>query len=286
MTQSSIAILTDSTCDIPEEMVQQYGITVLPHRIIWGTEQFLDRIDITPEQFYTRLVSDPQYPSTAHVTVPEFAAAYQQAKEQGALEIIVATVSSAMSGAYHSALSAIDNIDIPVHVVDSKGPTMSLGWQVLAAARAREVGADVQAILNKMDEVRKSLVQFVGMDSLEYLYKGGRIGNATRLIGSLMNIKPLVFIDHITGLVESAGTARTHNRLVDMMVQKFFAALDSTKPIRMAVLHGNALVESEALAKRIQTEFNPMELIINMTGPVLGVNTGPRALALCGYNEG
>lgn len=281
-----MVIITDSTCDIPEDLLLRHAITVLHHTIIWGADQLLDRIDIQPAAFYERLVSDPVYPSTAHASVKDFREALERAYADGASEAIVLTVSSAMSGTYNSAVQAASQAPIPVHVVDSKGPTMSLGWQVLAAARERELGRTAQQILEKVEQVRRSLVQFVCMDSLEYLHKGGRIGNARHLIGSLLNIKPLIRIDHSTGLVESAGSARTHKKVVDLMYEKFFALLDLSKPLRIAVLHGNALEEAQALAERILAEFSPVELLVNVTGPVLGVNTGPRALALCGYAEG
>ena len=282
---AQIEIITDSTCDIPQEKIDQYHIQVLPHVVVWGNEQFRDRIDMQPEQFYERLVSDPVYPSTAHLTIPEFTSAYQHAVDYGADEIIVITVSSAMSGTYETALQAAPSTAVPVHVIDSKGPTMTLGWQVLAAARMRELGRTAQEIVSGVERVRNSMVQFVAMDSLEYLYKGGRIGNARRLIGSVLNIKPLVYINHITGLVEPASNERTHKKVVEKMYEQFFAALDVTKPMRVAVLHGNVLPEAQELADRIIREFNPLEVLVNITGPVLGVNTGPRALALCGYNE-
>jgi DegV family protein with EDD domain len=285
MTTQSLEIITDSTCDIPAELVQQYGITVLPHVVIWGEEQFRDRIDMQPEQFYQRLENDPVYPSTAHATELDFTNAYRAAMERGVQEILVLTVSSAMSGTYHAALQASSQVGVPVHVVDSHGPTMSLGWQVLAAARERDLGGSIQAILAKVEQVRQSLVQFVAMDSLEYLHKGGRIGNAQHLLGSLLNIKPLVYIDHITGLVESAGNARTHTKLVEMLMRQFFSKIDITRSMHIAVLHGNVLEEAQQLASRIMREFSPVELLINITGPVLGVNTGPRALALCGYTD-
>ncbi len=281
-----ITIITDSTCDIPDDLIRQYEITVLHHTVIWGSDQLLDRIDIQPRQFYERLVSDPVYPSTAHASVQDFSRAYQQAQQQGATQVIVLTVSSAMSGTYNSAVQAAAQAQLPVHVVDAKGPTMSLGWQVLAAARERDQGRTVQQILDKVEQVRRSLVQFVCMDSLEYLHKGGRIGNAKHLIGSLLNIKPLIQINHTSGLVESAGAARTHKQVVDLMYEKFFALLDLSKPLRIAVLHGDVLEEAQELAERILAEFSPLELLVNITGPVLGVNTGPRALALCGYSEG
>jgi DegV family protein with EDD domain len=285
MATPRIEIITDSTCDIPASLIQQYGITVLPHTVIWGNEQFRDRVDLQPEAFYRRLAEDPQYPSTAQASILDFARAYQQAEERGAQEIIVLTVSAAMSGTFQSASQAAEQARVPVHIVDSKGPTMSLGWQVLTAARAVAAGIPVKCVLEQIDAVRQRLVQIVCMDTVEYLYKGGRIGNAKRLLSYMLQIKPLVYIDHLTGLVESAATARTHAKAVEILYQEFFSRLKMGKIMHVAVLHGNALQEAEALAERITREFHPAELLINITGPVLGINTGPRALALCGYCE-
>lgn len=285
MTAQTLEIITDSTCDIPPELAGRYAITILPHVVVWGEEQFRDRVDMQPEEFYRRLVSDPRYPSTAHATHLDFLNAYRAAAGRGAREVLVLTVSSAMSGTYDAARQAAAEVDFPVQVVDSKGPSMSLGWQVLAAAREREQGRPLPEILAKIEQVRRSLVQIVAMDSIEYLHKGGRIGNAKHLLGTLLNIKPLVYIDHDSGLVESAGTARTHKKLVDLLVEQFFSRLGSSQRLHIAVLHGDAPDEARELADRIARDYSPAELLINITGPVLGVNTGPRALALCGYGE-
>lgn len=282
---SEIEIITDSTCDIPQELIQQYQITVLPHVVIWGNHEYRDRVDLQPEEFYRRLTTEKDLPTSAQASVSDFADIYQSAQAHGAKEIIVLTVSSAMSGTFQSASNAAQMVDIPVHVVDSKGPTMTLGWQVLEAARMREVGASVQTILGKINEVRKSMVQYVMMDTLEFLRRGGRIGNATNLITSLLQIKPLVHINHETGLVETGEIARTYGHAVNMLYEKFFGKMDLSKTLHVAVLHGNALEEAEKLAERIRAEVHPAELLINITGPVLGINTGPRALALCGYTE-
>lgn len=286
MTQHLIEIITDSTCDIPDALIQQYQLKVLPHYIIWGETQFRDRVDLQAQAFYERLVSDPVYPSSAHVTEEEYRQAFLAAKVDGAQEIITITISAAMSGAYQAAVNAANTVDLPIHILDGKGPTMTLGWQVLKAARLREAGESVHQILIDVDQVRQKMVQYVSMNSMEYLYKGGRIGNAKRLIGSLLDIKPLVYIDHATGLVEASGVTRTFKKAVDNLYEKFFRSLSSHKNLRIAVLHGNLLNEAEKLADRITREFSPQELIINMTGPVLGINTGPGALALCGYPEG
>ncbi|HPO57827.1 MAG TPA: DegV family protein, partial [Anaerolineaceae bacterium] len=204
---------------------------------------------------------------------------------RGATEIIVLTVSSAMSGAYNMALNAARLVDIPVSVVDSKGPTMSLGWQVLAAARARDAGKSVSQILERVNEVRRRLVQFVGMDTIQYLQRGGRIGGAVKWVGGLLQIRPVVTINHETGLVEPVSLARTHKSMMDLLYRKFFDSFKEMDNLRVAVLHGNALADAEALVARIREEFNPKELLLNITGPVLGINTGPGALALCGYPD-
>jgi DegV family protein with EDD domain len=280
-----IEIITDSTCDIPQALVEQYHIQIVPHTIIWGNDQFRDRVDLQPVDFYRRLVKDPQRPTTSQAGVPDFQHAFEAAIQRGATEIIALTVSSAMSGAYQSALNAAKLVKLPVSVIDSKGPTMTLGWQVLAAARAREAGSNAAEIIEIVSRIRDRMVQFVCMDTIAYLQHGGRIGNAIKWVGGLLQVKPLVCINHKSGLVEPVLLARTHKAVVEAMVTKFFTQLGSGKKLHVALLHGNIQTEAEALAERIRAEYNPVELLINITGPVLGINTGPRALALCGYAE-
>ncbi|MCL4530527.1 MAG: DegV family protein [Chloroflexi bacterium] len=281
----NITLITDSTCDIPQELTEQYKIAIIPQTVVWGDEILRDRIDITPQQFYERIKTDPKMPTTTLPAPADFENAYRSAIENGSKEIIMLTVSSAMSGTFQLAKQVAEQINIPVRVVDSKGPTMSLGWQVLAAARARLGGANADQIIEAADKVRKRLVQIVCLDTLEFLYRGGRIGSATRLVGSLLDLKPLVQINHETGIVESSGRARTRKKSIEMLIQRFFEQIQPGKLLHVAVLHGNALDEAQQIAERIHKEFSPHELLINITGPVLGINTGPGALALCGYSE-
>lgn len=282
---NSTALITDSTCDIPQSMLDQYGITVIPQMVVWGDQLLRDRIDLTPEDFYQRLERDPLWPTSTLPSPADFERVYRKAVTDGAREIVMLTVSSAMSGTYQVARQVGELMDVPVHVVDSKGPTLSLGWQVLAAARIRELGGTAAKMIEAAARVRDRLVQIVCLDTLEYLHRGGRIGSATRFIGSLLDIKPLVQINHKTGLVESCGQARTRKKSIETLISRFFEQVAPDKPKRVAVLHGNALPEAQALAERIKREFKPLELLVNITGPVLGIHTGPRALALCGYTE-
>jgi DegV family protein with EDD domain len=280
-----IEIITDSTCDVPEELVKEQNIQIIPHLIIWGEEQFHDRVDLSPNAFYERLTTDSRRPTSSQASIQDFKNAFEAAEARGASEIIMLTVSSAMSGAYQCALNAAKLVKIPVSVVDSKGPTMTLGWQTLAAARARNAGASVAEILAELEKIRSRMVQFVCMDTIEYLQHGGRIGNAIKWVGGLLQVKPLVSINHQSGLVEPVFLARTHHLVVDMMYKKFFQQIGEKTKLHIAVLHGNVEEEACALAERIRQEFNPAEVLVNITGPVLGINTGPGALALCGYSE-
>jgi DegV family protein with EDD domain len=136
-----------------------------------------------------------------------------------------------------------------------------------------------------MNQVRRKLVLYVSLDTLDYLHRGGRVGGAAWLTGMLLNIKPLLYIDHRSGLVEASDRVRTRRKSVELMYERFFDGIDTGKALRVAVMHGDAPDEARALANRIQQEFSPAELLVNMTGPVLGIHTGPRALALCGYTE-
>ena len=282
---ASIALITDSTCDIPQTLIDQYGITVIPQIVVWGETLLRDRVDINPEEFYRRLEKDSHKPTSTQPGPGDFEKTYREAIARGAREIVILTVSSTMSGTYALAEQVGRQMDAPVYVVDSKGPTMSLGWQVLAAARCREAGGSAMEMVAAAARVRSKMVQIVCLDTLEYLQRGGRIGMATRLIGTLLNLKPLVQINHETGLVEASGQARTRRKSIETLQERFFDGIEAGKPLHVAVLHGDALPEAEELAERIQQEYAPKELLINITGPVLGIHTGPRALALCGYTE-
>jgi DegV family protein with EDD domain len=285
MSQYPIAIITDSTCDIPKDLIDQYKICVLPHTLIWGNEQLRDRVDIAPEDFYNRLQSDTIRPTTSQVSSKQFADAYQDAQKQGAAEILVMTVANTFSGAFQSARQAVEAVNIPVHVIDSCSVTMGMGWQLLAAARVREAEGSIQAMLETINDVRKKLALTVGMDSVMYLAKTGRFGNAAKMIASLLNIKPMVWVNPENGVVEPGGISRTYKNLVDMMYQKFFELIGTGKKLHIAVCHGNVYDEAKKVIDRIVEEHKPVEILTNITSPVLGLNTGPRALAISGYWE-
>ncbi len=285
MSGHPIAVITDSTCDIPSPYLEQYQIYVAPQYVIWGTESFRDMVDMSPEEFYARLTRDSVHPKSSQPVVKDFLHCLEQAKEAGAQEAVIITISNQLSGTVKSAQQAADLVEMPVHVVDSFSASMGLGFQVLAAARAREAGGGAQELVDAADKVRRTIQVTFSVDTLDYLHRGGRIGGAARLVGTALQLKPQLYVDHSTGRVEPGERTRTRKRALERMVQILRNQMDLTKPVRVAVVH--CAVEEEALAMRdrIEQEFQPVELVVTHVTPVIGTHTGPGALGLIGYYE-
>ncbi len=285
MEKAKIAIVTDSTCDIPQDLLEEYSIIVVPQIVIWDNEEYLDRVNLQPHEFYQKLINEPTYPSSSAAPIESFVHAYDEAENRGAQEILVLTVSGEMSRTHQNATLAAEQTDLRVKVIDSRAPSMGLGWQVLAAARLLREGGMLNELVAKTAELRQRLALFVGMESIEYLQKGGRIGGAAKWVGTMLHIRPVISINHGSGLVEPVALARTHQKMVDLIVSKFSEKMAKDRLLHISVLHGNCPDEGELLAQRILSELHPCELLLSITGPVLGLNTGPNALALCGYWE-
>ena len=280
-----IAIVTDSTCDIPADWLKQYQITVVPMTLIFGEEQYLDGVQITAMEFYERLSNNPIHPTTSQPAPEVFLEVFKKAAAEGAEEIVALVISSAMSGTYASALQSSQMMDIPVHVHDSLNNSMGLGWQVMAAARARESGGDTCAMLAAAQKVRESMVYYISLDTIEYLAKGGRIGGAITLANSVLKIKPLIYVRPDTGTVAAGIPARSRTAALEGLYREFFRHIDTKKRMHITVLHNAAEDEAWAIEEQIKNEFAPEELFISIVTPSLGAHTGPRAVALCGYSD-
>jgi DegV family protein with EDD domain len=280
-----IALVTDSTCDIPAQWVQQYEITVVPLTIIFGTQQYLDGVEMPAEEFYQRLLTESVHPSTSQAPPKSFLAAYQKAAENGAEEILTIVISSAMSGTIQSARQAAADFHLPVHIVDGRNNSMGLGWQVIAAARAREKGGGLAQMLSAAEQVRKNMVYYIALDTIDYLSRGGRISEAVSFLGSVLKIKPLIYVKPDTGTVAPSFPARSRKGAIEGVYKEFFNHINAHKPMHITVLHNAAIEEAQALAERIRAEYNPTEMFISIVSPALGVHTGPHAIALCGYAE-
>ncbi len=280
-----IALITDSTCDIPTDWLKEFDIDVIPLTIIWDNHQYLDGVDMTAEAFYTRLETDKIHPTTSQPSPLIFLNAYHKAAEKGYQEILVLTISSAMSGTYQSALTAADKSPIPVQVYDSKSNSMGLGWQVISAARVRNSGGNIIDMQTAAEKTRNQLAYFITLDTMDYLLQGGRVGDAVKYINSVLKVKPLILVNHTSGTVGASIPARSRSGAIEGLYKQFFKHININSPLHITVLHNAALEEAQALADRVKQEYHPKEIFISIVSPILGVHTGPRALALCGYAE-
>jgi len=281
---SKIAIVTDSTSDLPKDLFEKHKIYITPLYVIWGTDQLKDQVDITSEAFYERLPTDPKHPTTSQPTPKDFLNTLEQAKADGAEEALIITISSQLSGTFESANIAASQGPIPTKVFDSRSASLGLGYQVLAAARANSGEADVDSLMDKALEVRNRMSLLFTVDTLDYLHKGGRIGGAQKLLGSTLNIKPQLYVDE-SGAVATGGRTRTRKRALSSIYQEFAEALRSKSKVRVAVTHAVTEDEANDLIELLKADLNPTEVITGLLSPVIGVHTGPGGIALSGYWE-
>jgi len=277
-----VAIITDSTCDIPAGLVEEYGIIVVPLYVVWGEEELLDGRDIDNPTFYARLPGDPIHPKTSQPTPADFVEVIRGTE---AREVVVITISRELSGTYASAHQAQEAVDVPVHIVDSYSLSMGLGWQVLAAARARERGGGVERIIAAADRVRERMSLLLTVDTLEYLHRGGRIGGAAKLLGSVIQLKPLLGINHATGTLEAVEKIHTRGKALRRVVEETFQRVDPGKPMRVAIVHAAAPEDAQGLLEEVERQYEPLEVIVTEITPVLGVHGGPGLVGICAYNE-
>jgi DegV family protein with EDD domain len=280
-----IALVTDSTCDLPQEWRNQYEISVVPLTIIFGDQQYLDGVDMTAEQFYERLPKEKNHPSTSQPTPGAFLDVYNQIAATGAGQILTITLSHGMSGTYESAQQAAQDFKIPVHVMDGKNNSMGLGWQVMAAARVREGGGGLQEMITAVEKVQKNMVYYVTLDTIEYLSRGGRISDATRFLNSVLRIKPLIYVKPESGTVGASIPARSRKSAIEGLYKEFGRHFSPGMRLRIAVMHNNAEQEAREVLERLRKEFSPLEMVFSIVSPVLGVHTGPGAIAIEGYAE-
>ncbi len=274
---SRIALVLDSTSDIPADIATERQISVAPLRIIWGKDALRDGIDITPAQFYTRLSSDSELPTTSQPTPAEFKHLYQDIIEKtDADSILTLTISADLSGTYASAVQAQNMVDFPVSVVDMRSVSLGITLPALMVKDALDEGASLEEATALARDLASRTDLYFTLNTLEYLHKGGRIGGAQRLIGSAFNIKPLLTL--VSGKVEPKESIRTRKRALNRLIDLLAERVDDSKPFSVGILHGQAADEADWLEAEIRQRWQPERLFKTQVGAVIGVHTGPGAV--------
>jgi DegV family protein with EDD domain len=270
-----VRVVTDSAADLDADHATELGVAVVPLTIRFGTEEFVDRQDLTPDEFYARCAASPVLPETAAPSPGAFATAFRALFDEGADAIVCVNLSSGLSATMSSAENAARGLEgHDIRVVDSRSVTWGLGSQVVAAAQAARDGASADDIVRLVEDMVPRTRVYGSLDTLDNLKKGGRIGNAQALLGTLLSIKPLVAV--ADGVVEEAGKARTRSKALRVLVDKVEEAGEVEN---LAVMHGQAPDLEEFL--ELLAAVHPRDQIhVGDIGATIGVHAGPRVMGV------
>ena len=274
ITDVAVKVITDSVCDLPADIAEELDIEVVPMNVHFGDRAYRDGVDLTTADFYRMLEESRVFPTTSAPTPGAFVAAYERAA-QDADAILVVTISSKLSATHEAALKAVDLLEArcPIRVLDSRVTTLAQGFVVMKAARAAASGADLEAASAEAERAIPRVDYLATFDTLEYLKRGGRIGAAQSLLGSVLKINPLVALRN--GRVAPVGKARSRARAVDRLVD---FAMGYTEIELVGVEHGACPDDAEDLVRRLRERVPDERIIRGSVGSTVGSHTGPGLL--------
>jgi DegV family protein with EDD domain len=272
-----IRVVTDSSSDLPVDVATHHRVEVVPLTVRFGDDEYLDREELAPPDFWEKLHRSGSLPETAAPTVGQFQDAYSRLADEGAAGIVAVCLSSRLSATYEAASIAAERMhhDLPVEVVDSQAVTLALGFQVLEAARAAREGRDLDDVARaaRAATPRTNVIATVG--TLEFLKRGRRIGVAQALVGGLLDVTPLITLDK--GVVAPAGRVRTRSKALAIVADRVGELAPHLAEI--AVVHGLA-DDIEALIIHLEPHVAREDILIADLGPVVGTHTGPGVIGV------
>lgn len=271
----AVRVVTDSACDLPPELCAELGIEVVPLTIRFGDAELVDRVELSTTEFWERMASTTVMPETAAPSVGAFEETFRRLADEGADGIVCVNLSSRLSATMQSAQVAAKALDgrCPVAIIDSKTASMGIGMLAMHAARRAAQGADLATITAELDDRRDRLKTYAALDTLEFLRRGGRIGGAQALLGSVLSIKPVIAIEG--GTVESAGKVRTRSKALRFLVDQVKEGSVET----LCVLDAQAPDLDDFLAM-LEPIVPTAEITVGKIGPVIGVHGGPRLIGI------
>lgn len=275
-----VAVVTDSTAYIPKDLVKSLRITVVPLVVIWNDESLEDGVDILPEQFYNRLKTAKEMPTTSQVSVPNMHKAFSSLIEQG-FDVLGIFISGKLSGTMQSAVLGLNELTSgkeKVTLVDSNTTAMALGFQAMVTAKVAAEGGSINECKKIAEEAQKNSGVFFVVDTLEFLHRGGRIGGARRFLGTALNVKPILTI--ADGKIETAGSVRTKAKAMSHMVELVNEKCKGKSKVHLATLHANAEKDANEILAQAGVGLNPVETVLSEVSPAIGTHTGPGTVGL------
>ncbi len=276
-TQKTV-IITDSSCDLNDEQLVRYGIRMISLRVVCQNAEYRDRIDIGQDELYALL--EKELPKTSLPLPEDVSELYDGLLAEGVTDVVHLCISSGLSGTYNMVRMITEDYrsQMNIRLVDSQTLSTGLGMMTLAVAQAIEDGLSPDEAVEKAMEVRSTQLGMFVIRTLEFLRKGGRIGLVEGVVGSILQIKPIIFVND-DGVYETLAKARGHKSAIDTMVQEAVKKFGEAK-ISLSVVHGRALDEAQQLLERLKGCLNIADSFIAPVSPVLAIHTGPGLLGI------
>ncbi len=278
MGSRSIALVTDSTAYMPADLLDRFGIYVVPNVVNWGTQTYRDGVDIQSNEFFERLRNDPVLPTTAVASIGEFHDIYARAADE-ADAVLGVHLSAKLSGTYSAAVQAAGMLPGKrIEVVDSNATAMAMGFVVLAAARAAQAGKSFDEVVQAARDAIPHVGVVFTVETLEFLRRGGRIGGAQAFVGSLLDMKPI--LDLRDGRIEPIERVRTKKKAVERVLDIIAQRTDHQRPVRLATLHAAAPQEAAALLETATHRLRAEEALMSEVSPTVATHAGPGTVGL------
>ncbi|MEA1961815.1 MAG: DegV family protein [Bacillota bacterium] len=275
--REKIALLADSACDISTEICQKMKINIIPLKVVYPEASYLDRVDIQPDEVYSRMPAE--IPTTSMPSLDEIKTAVDRIRDEGFTHVLAITLSSKFSGTFQAINVVANEIeDMKISTFDSKTLSYSTGWMVLEAAQSIADGMNMEKILKNLEGMRSKVNIYYVLETLEYLRRGGRIGAVSAMLGEFLHFKPIIAVDDEGKYFihsKTRGRKKSIERLMNIVEQK-----SQEKPIKLAVLQGGAKKEGEKMLEHLRKLPNIQEIVFSDITPTLGVHTGPGLLGV------
>jgi len=267
-----IAIVSDSVCSLPQELIQEYGIRLAPLHIIWAGKDYRDGVDITPEDFYKLMRSSKEF----------------QEASQEASGLACILMSSRLTNR-NSVFQAVEMLkgktpNFPIEIIDSKTVIGALGLIVLSAARAASQSEELSEVVKVAQDTKNQVNQLMVYDTLKYLARGGRIGKAASWAGNMLNVKPIMEVPVSTGIITPVERVRTKRKALERMIDIMRERVGA-KPVHVIIDHCDAIEEAEWLKSKVSAQFDCLEIYVVGASPAVGLHPGPGAVGPSFYAE-
>jgi DegV family protein with EDD domain len=273
-----VALVTDSTTYLPSAYLEKYVIRVAPALVIWAGEEMQDGVDIQPGEFYSRLETDKEIPTTSQATPIKFKTIFEELVADG-YDILTIVISSKLSGTVPSAQQAMQMMpEANIELIDSLSGSMGAGWPLLEAAKAAAAGASLAECKAIAENALENVGVLLTVATLDYLHRGGRIGGAQRLLGSVLQMKPI--LELVDGGFEGLERVRTYKKAQNRLVELLQDRIAGRSPVRLAVLHANAPEVANRLCEQASEVVNPIETVLTDVSPAVGVHLGPGTVGM------